>query len=653
MTHKRVRAKSPRPVAIDLFSGAGGLSLGLEQAGFDVILAIDRDPHHVATFRRNFPQATVVCADIARLDGRAIRRVIGDVEVDLICGGPPCQGFSHIGKRHSSDPRNVLMQHFVRLVLQLRPKAFLMENVPGLQSMWIRSWFEDALERLNSAGYRITKPVRSLDASHFSVPQRRKRLFVIGTRNEFETLVTYPSSSCRHRPSSTSVWNALRDLPSLSGREELFDRDVWPYRPMPASRLHPYAALARGEVIDPCDLAYPRVWNRRSCSGCSRVKHRPDVVRLYAATARGAMVPSHNLPKLAPRGLAPTLRAGTDGEHGSFNAPRPIHPYQPRCISVREAARLHGFPDWFGFFPAKWHAHRQIGNSVCPPVARALGFAIRRALRLRASRPSKELELCDKFEVPKRRGKRVQRISQLTEWPKVLEYLLRKAGPSADGRLRKSTFSVRDVAEAYRRTDARMPRTPPGRLLSDIARSRNRLNLLKHVHDRGYSIAHIGENGLYGRFVPIGTLGSLETVSGLTISRSEIATAKRVTKAKGISQSFAKLIAFLQRPSVSRTLLSSGRFARVGQLPRRIVKRAVIRCAVQSGGRQRKGIIAVANHRGLPELSSIRSLMEQYQVGLCVVVTSITRRHVAAFLVVRRGDRTFVKTRSVFETCDT
>ena len=393
MNQEPVRPRTSRPVAIDLFSGAGGLSLGLEQAGFDVILAVDRDPHHIATFGRNFPLTKTIRADIANLDGAKIRKVIGEIDVDLVCGGPPCQGFSDIGKRHSSDPRNMMMKHFVRLVAELKPKAFLMENVPGLQASKVKSVLDDAVRRLARSGYRITEPVRALDASRFGVPQRRERLFVVGTRTDFRTLVTYPTSSCKHRPAHTSVWDSMRDLPSLSTRKDLFKGDLSAYRSIPNPRLHLYAAIARGQQADPCDLAYPRIWDSTECSGCSRVRHRRDVVRLYAATAPGAMVPSHHLPRLDPKGLSPTLRAGTDSDHGSFNAPRPIHPYEPRCISVREAARLHGYPDWFRFFPAKWHAHRQIGNSVCPPVARALGFSIRRVLQLRAKRPTKALRL--------------------------------------------------------------------------------------------------------------------------------------------------------------------------------------------------------------------------------------------------------------------
>ena len=625
------------------------MSLGLEQAGFDVILGIDRDPYHVATFRRNFPLSKALCADIANLDKAEIRKLIGDIHIDLLCGGPPCQGFSHMGKRYSSDPRNALVRHFVRLVIELKPTAFLMENVPGLQASAIKSIFEDAVERLTDNGYRITNPVQALDASQFGVPQRRGRVFLIGFKRESQALFSYPTSSCKHRPSYTSVWDSIRDLPPLSGRKDLFKNDVSPYRSIPLSRLHPYAAIARGEHIDPCDMAYPRIWDTKQCSGCSRVRHRPDVVRLYAATASGAMVPSHNLPRLDPKGLSPTLRAGTDSEHGSFNAPRPIHPYEPRCITVREAARLHGYPDWFRFFPAKWHAHRQIGNSVCPPVARAIGFAIRRALRLRVSKPSQALQLHDTFELAKRRGNRIRRISQLGEWPKILAHLLFKAGLSANGRLRKPTFSVGDVAQAYRLTGARMPRTPPGRLLADIARSRNRHALLAETHRQGFSIAHVGKSGLYGRFVPIGTAGSLECTTSLMIGRAEVKAARPMANSKGVSSSFRKTVAFLQRPSVRKALLSNRRLVVADSAPRRVQNRTLIYCAVQSKTRRQAAIVTQASHRALPELAAVGSLLAKTNARICIIVTAVTKRHLGAVVVARRGARLRVKGHCVFE----
>ena len=137
-----------RPVAIDLFCGAGGMSLGMERAGFDIALAVDHDGYHVATHERNFPYGQVKCASVQELDGKTIRHLSGCTgEIDLVFGGPPCQGFSNMGLRDTHDPRNTLIFHFARLVDELHPKAFVMENVTGLNMGATRAGFRGCPSR--------------------------------------------------------------------------------------------------------------------------------------------------------------------------------------------------------------------------------------------------------------------------------------------------------------------------------------------------------------------------------------------------------------------------------------------------------------------------------------------------------------------------
>ncbi len=156
---------SARPTAIDLFSGAGGMSLGVEQAGFDVRAAVEFDPIHAAVHAYNFPDCAVVCADITTVTGDTLRTAarLGGRDLDLLFGGPPCQGFSSIGKRALDDPRNALVREFVRLVGELRPRAFIFENVPGLALGAHRSFFEELQVALAGLGYRMP-PYRVLDA---------------------------------------------------------------------------------------------------------------------------------------------------------------------------------------------------------------------------------------------------------------------------------------------------------------------------------------------------------------------------------------------------------------------------------------------------------------------------------------------------------
>lgn len=171
-----------RPKAIDLFSGAGGLSLGFEQAGFDVVAALEIDPIHAATHEYNFPECQVICADAADVSGRDLLRRAGlrRGEVDVVFGGPPCQGFSLIGKRLADDPRNSCLSHFNRLVAEIRPRYFVMENVAGLTIGPARRILEAFLQASIDEGYLVVEPVEVLNAAEFGVPQDRKRLFVYG-----------------------------------------------------------------------------------------------------------------------------------------------------------------------------------------------------------------------------------------------------------------------------------------------------------------------------------------------------------------------------------------------------------------------------------------------------------------------------------------
>ncbi|MEX2270704.1 MAG: DNA cytosine methyltransferase [Vicinamibacterales bacterium] len=639
-----------RPIAIDLYAGAGGLSLGLEQAGFDVVLAIDRDPYHVATHQRNFPHGKVQCASVDSLTGSELIALAGTKDIGLICGGPPCQGFSTMGKRYVADPRNTLVDHFARLVMEVMPAAFLMENVPGMQSGATAVVFERTIDRLSNH-YNITAPVRTLNAADFGVPQRRERLFVIGILKERGGEAVYPTGPCKEQPARPTVWQAIEDLPALGEREDLLKLDTSEYRKV-GHDLHPYVLAARGLRADPCDLSWRRDWDNSKVTGCRRVKHRPEIERLYAATAPGATVPAHNLPRLDPDGLAPTLRAGTDSEHGSYNAPRPIHPYEPRCITVREAARLHGYPDWFDFYPVKWHAHRQIGNSVCPPIARALGGSIIRALDAEVLRPSKVLKLTNEFSLPPDAAKHHGRIPQVDEWPKVLDRLLEKAGVIGRGRVRRPAFSVDDVRQAYKDTDAKMPRTPPDRFLQDIARSRNRRWIMSGVLAEGLSIVPVNENGTYGRFVRKGTVGTLEARDFITVSSEEITLATRVPAIGHGRISDDALADYLSRKKVSDALFRVGQvtISRIESNGAATRTHAVGTFVLKKGERRlRSGIIVRGIGQELPPLTAVTAILDRMKANAAVVMSAITQRHFVAVLVTRRSDRVLERRRGVFE----
>jgi DNA (cytosine-5)-methyltransferase 1 len=406
-----------RPVAVDLFSGAGGMSLAFEQAGFDVVCAIEFDTAHAAAHRFNFPLCEVLEQDVRELAPDRLKAAVAaglrrhgrnpDDPVDVVFGGPPCQGFSVGGLRDPEDPRNRLVEEFARLVAVLGPAAWVLENVPamarrslpGNPSQMVIEWMQD---RLGEEGYAITDS-GILSAAHFGVPQDRRRLIVLGTRDGVSVelpeataagLPRYPGAPLRRgdlgHPDTPealeacpTVEQALGDLPNLDDYPELWASDrvavAKPRREELGRLASPYARGLRGDRIDATDLSWARRRTPSRLTASMRTSHGVEVVRRFASTAPGERERVSRFIRLHPEGISPTLRAGTASDRGSYSAPRPIHPEHDRVISVREAARLHGFPDWFRPTAAKWHGFRQIGNAVPPPLGRAVAAEVRGA----------------------------------------------------------------------------------------------------------------------------------------------------------------------------------------------------------------------------------------------------------------------------------
>ena len=173
---------TPRPIGIDLFSGAGGLSLGFEQAGFDVVAAVEIDPIHAAIHKFNFPECTVIPRTVIGLSGQEIRELanIRDRSVEVVFGGAPCQGFSLMGQRVLDDPRNALVREFVRIVSELDASYFVFENVKGLTVGQHKRFLDELIGAFRAVGYRVQLPWRVLNASFYGVPQDRERLFLLG-----------------------------------------------------------------------------------------------------------------------------------------------------------------------------------------------------------------------------------------------------------------------------------------------------------------------------------------------------------------------------------------------------------------------------------------------------------------------------------------
>ncbi len=377
---------SKRPIGIDLFAGAGGMSLGFEQAGFDIAAAVEIDPIHCSTHEFNFPNSKAICASVVDMTGAEIRRqaALCDVDIDVVFGGAPCQGFSMMGKRALDDQRNQLVFHYVRLVAELRPKFCVFENVKGLTLGKHAQFLDELILALGEAGYKVLLPYRVLNASDFGVPQDRRRLFLIGARAD-QTMPTYPNPVAH----KTTVWDAIGDLPDADTFDELLESD---FVPTTWTSESGYARRMRGLVSDPSDFGYRRNFDAHILTASLRTEHTSLSQRRFLATERGETEPVSRFKKLHPNGVCNTLRAGTDSARGAFTSPRPIHPFLPRVITVREAARLHSYPDWFRFHTTKWHGFRQIGNSVPPLLGRAVASEIMIALGLTQTKPQLVLQ---------------------------------------------------------------------------------------------------------------------------------------------------------------------------------------------------------------------------------------------------------------------
>ncbi|MBS0469749.1 MAG: DNA cytosine methyltransferase [Proteobacteria bacterium] len=390
-----------RPMGVDLFAGAGGMSLGFEQAGFDIVAAVEVDPVHCAVHKFNFPKCAVIPRSVVGLSAEAIRRAagIGNRTIDVVFGGPPCQGFSLIGHRSLDDSRNRLVLEFVRLVAELDASQFVFENVKGLTVGKHRAFLEELIASFGAVGYKVRLAPQVLNAANFGVPQSRERLFLLGAKDGIP-LPEYPGKQTSHPrthagfdglPPGPTCEDALSDIPDADKFDELANSDEvfvakW-------SRPSRYASEMRALSNDAWHYGYRRAWNPRVLTSSMRTIHSDISRSRFSETRPGNVEPISRFFKLSKSGISNTLRAGTDSARGAFTSPRPIHYDFDRCITVREMARLHGYPDWFRFHSTKWHGARQIGNSVPPPLARAVAEMAIRSLGITPNRPDDILSL--------------------------------------------------------------------------------------------------------------------------------------------------------------------------------------------------------------------------------------------------------------------
>jgi len=340
--------------AIDSFSGAGGLSLGLHRAGFDVRSAFDLDEQAVASYVKNFGPHCMV-ADASKLTGDGLRQQAGlneGEELDLFAGGPPCQGFSKQKRgAHLGDERNVLVLEYLRLVEELRPRAFLLENVPQLAGVRGRGLVAEFAPTLPN--YRIG--AHFYRAADYGVAQTRDRFVIVGIRQGVGGGFDVPEPTT---PVWLTVRQAIGDLPEPP--------DDYSEHPE-----YPNHQTARVTAINLERFSYvPPGGGWRDIPEEKRLECHQGV-----DTSKGGWPDVYG--RLVWDGQAPTITGGFD----SFTRGRYGHPEHDRPLTPREAARLQGFPDDFTFVGTRHDVRHQIGNAVPPPLAQAIGESIVRALR--------------------------------------------------------------------------------------------------------------------------------------------------------------------------------------------------------------------------------------------------------------------------------
>ena len=370
--------------SIDLFSGIGGITLGFHAAGITTIAAVDNDESCSQYFPINFPKVKYFNKDISTINPKELLSK-DENELTVIVGGPPCQGFSLIGLRDPNDPRSQLVFEFRRVVKSLRPKYFIMENVQGMLNASKGRYVEELVRLFEKDGYNVAEPV-VLNACEYGVPQDRRRVFLFGTRKDLFHRLMPPEPTTisirEQEPSKQttmfenlrlcpSVRDAISDLPEIDNYDFLEHEHELPYDKKPKSE---YAKMMRGVGNFKGFFGTVREgWDPTICTNLKRTMHGQVLKKRFKETAPGKVVPVSRLFKLDWDGISNTIRAGTPRERGAYSSPRPVHPSALRCISVREGARLQGFPDHFLFHPTKWHGFRQIGNSVSPLLAKKIG----------------------------------------------------------------------------------------------------------------------------------------------------------------------------------------------------------------------------------------------------------------------------------------
>jgi DNA (cytosine-5)-methyltransferase 1 len=335
---------------IDLFSGCGGLSYGLEMAGHKCLLGVDANKEAIASFAANHPHANVYLGDIKKLSEKKLSELIGKSRIDMVVGGPPCQGFSTVGRGEVEDERNMLFREFVRVVKVTQPKVILFENVTGLVAKKNHAILKQIFNHFERLGYNMD--ARVLSAEEFGVPERRRRTIIMGVRGG-ECLFPLATHGQRARKSLKTVAQALKNLKAKSGKVFNHDINLAQVKKKEDRERLKFIPAGKGIRYQEDEKSYlpKKLW------------YGIDWKKLREGRFRQTRL--QRLPLNEP---APTILTARTSYY---------HPIEARYLTPREAAACQSFPNDFIFYGSQTAQFRQIGNAVPPLLARALGESIK------------------------------------------------------------------------------------------------------------------------------------------------------------------------------------------------------------------------------------------------------------------------------------
>ncbi len=349
--------------SIDLFAGAGGLTLGLQRAGFDTLMANDNWRPAVDTLRRNFDEAVVEDKCVRGLTGASVLERAGGTAPSLVAGGPPCQGFTSAGARRAGDQRNTLVGEFARLVAEMQPRWFLFENVEGMLTAADGDFVIDLLDGVLDGGYSVR--LRKVNVANYGVAQLRKRVIAIGALGSDPG---FPSPSHRAFGAPGTQTDGTASLPAAPTVADALAGLGEPLQETEQASVQGHAAVALSESdADRVSLLGPGQTMRDLPE---KLRHRSYARRANRRVSDG--MPSERRGG-APAGIRRLLADEPSKAITSAATREFVHPTENRCLTLRECARLQGFPDGFKFSGSRSDQATLIGNAIPPPFAELFG----------------------------------------------------------------------------------------------------------------------------------------------------------------------------------------------------------------------------------------------------------------------------------------